>query len=156
MKTLLIILGLAFTGMAVFAKKEIGGTLDAIKSLKYKLLKFHKLEYEMFGGLGITFIIDLQIHNPTSSAINIPAKIKKFYFFLPNNKSPFASVTKDVAIDIPAKTYAIIKDIDIRLDTNKAIEVAKHLLQNNGFENIIIEADIEVAGQLINRLELTS
>lgn len=143
MKTITyILLSIATLGLLTWqGKDQLNKMIESLKSLNYKILKMDRVHFSEFGGLSLSFMLDMQIYNPTANDVIIPASIEKLYFKLPGSSFPFAIAHKNIPLNIDAKSLSVVQNIKIDIDPNKAIEIVK-FLSTHRVEEIQIDADI--------------
>jgi len=146
-KTVLSLGALAATGIAVFSKGKYGEYKNVINSLQFKIEKIKKVSFQN----GVTFDVDINIINPTNTAIDVPGKqlvIKSIQFFAKNGNKLGVAQPNLSNIQLPANGSRLITNIPVQLSLSEIGENFSEILDiASNPKNIILSLEVEAFGQ---------
>lgn len=146
-KTLLSLGALATTGLIVFSKNKYGEYRHLLNSLQ---LEIEGIKDITFKG-GISFKIDIQVSNPTNTAIDIPGNqlvIKNLHFYTLSGKKIGMAHPNISNINLPARSFRLLTNIPVSLSLIEIGNNFDEILAIVGNKNNLkIAADIEAFGK---------
>jgi len=147
-KTLLSLGALAATGAIYFGKDKYDEYSGVIENLKFNLKNVHNLG---FSGGNVTLKADVELINPTATAVTIPGKritVKNLHFYSLSGKKLGVASPNISDISLPANGSREITNVPVVLDlssiTGNFGEVMEIVSNTN---NLKIQAEIEAFGK---------
>ncbi len=131
---------------------KIKKIIEQFQFVKVYPVAFKKFDVKWNDGVPfVTFLLDLKMVNPTQ--VNFDANIvavtlKRILFYDKRNMLFGSSEVNINAINIPANSNIILKEIPVKLDLQTAITTAITILRNDGFKinEIRTEAVVSILG----------
>lgn len=147
-KTILSLGALAATGAIYFGKNKYDEYSGVIDNLKFNLKKVHNIG---FSSGNVTLKADVELINPTATAITVPGNritVKNLHFYsLSGNKLGVANPNIS-DISLPANGRREIQNIPVILDLSSITGNFSEILDiASNTENLKIQAEIEAFGK---------
>lgn len=147
-KTLLSLGALAATGAIYFGKDKYDEYSGVMENLSFNLKKVKNIG---FSGGNVTLKADVELINPTATAITVPGKlitVKNLHFYSLSGKKLGVANPNISDISLPANDKREIQNVPVVLDLssitgnfNEILEIASNT------DNLEIQAEIEAFGK---------
>lgn len=131
---------------------KIKRIVEQFQNVKVYPVAFKKFDVKWNDGVPfVTFLLDLKMVNPTGVTFDaniVAATLKRILFYDKRNMLFGSSEVNINAINIPANSSIVLKEIPVKLDLQTAITTAITILRNDGFKinEIRTEAVVSILG----------
>jgi hypothetical protein len=131
---------------------KIKRIVEQFQYVKVYPVAFKKFDVKWNDGVPfVTFLLDLKMVNPTGVTFDaniVAVTLKRILFYDKRNMLFGSSEVNINAINIPANSSIVLKEIPVKLDLQTAITTAITILRNDGFKinEIRTEAVVSILG----------
>ncbi len=148
LKTILSVAAVAAGGSLIFGGKKFGGYKNVIDNLQFNIKNIKGVKLQ---GSEVVFDTDVEIVNPTATAINVPGElivVRTLHFFTPSGTKIGVATPNVSNIAMPANGSRIITNIPARVSLTSVgksfSEVLNVVLDP---DKLKVTADIEAFGK---------
>lgn len=147
-KTLLMVSAAAVGGSLLIGGRKVGQYKDVLSSLQFNVKNVSGIKFQSGN---VVFNTDVEIVNPTNTAIDIPGNlltVKTIHFFTPSNNKIGIAHPNVSNIQLPANGRKILTNVPTTVDlamVGKSFSEVIALVTDP--KKLIVSTDVEVFGQ---------